>query len=451
MTFVLDRSTQRTRRGDVVIGGSPLRLFRLAPAGTAQFDRLAAGDTVGASKLVERLVDAGAIHPVPDAGAGPRQTGTLTAADVTIVVPAWSNNPDLDPGAWNAWLGTVAGGPPVAGVVVVDDGSRPPLALPPGVRLVRRARNGGPAAARNDGLAEVTTALVAFVDTDVTVTDGWLDGLLGHFADDRVAAVAPRVASARGPGAVARYEAAHSPLDLGPEPARVAPGTRVGYVPGAALVARTDAVRAVGGFDPALRTGEDVDLVWRLIAAGHRVRYEPGVVVHHAPRPTWSGLVRQRIAYGSSAALLARRHPGTLAPVRMSGWTALAWALLLAGRLRLAALVVAATTAALVPKLGGVPAATSVRLALTGHAGAGRQLADAARRAWWPLVAVAALVSRRARRLAALAALPALTDGGLHRLLDDAAYGVGVWRGILTTGELGPLWPQLRDWPRRQR
>jgi glycosyltransferase involved in cell wall biosynthesis len=54
--------------------------------------------------------------------------------------------------------------------VVVDDGSPEPVSLPdsldPRVRLVRRPRNGGPAAARNTGLLEARGAFVTFLDDD---------------------------------------------------------------------------------------------------------------------------------------------------------------------------------------------------------------------------------------------------------------------------------------------
>ena len=54
--------------------------------------------------------------------------------------------------------------------VVVDDGSPAPVSLPapvdPRVRLVRRPRNGGPAAARNTGLREARGAFVTFLDDD---------------------------------------------------------------------------------------------------------------------------------------------------------------------------------------------------------------------------------------------------------------------------------------------
>ena len=185
-----------------------------------------------------------------------------------------------------------------AGVMFVDDGSGTPLTGVRGATLVRLRHNSGPAAARNAGARAAETPIVAFVDTDVELFDGWLDGLLWHFDDPRVGFVAPRVASGAaaedGDRRVARYEQRHSPLDLGSEPARIAAGTRVSYVPAAALIVRKAALDEVGGFDTSLRCGEDVDAVWRLAAAGWRGRYEPSVVVHHQPRRTWRQLVAQR-------------------------------------------------------------------------------------------------------------------------------------------------------------
>ena len=75
-------------------------------------------------------------------------------------------------------------------------------------------------------------------------------------------------------------------------------------------------VREAGGFDPALRYGEDVDLIWRLAADGRVIRYDPSIVVRHRPRPGWRAWFRQRIAYGSSAASLAERHGEAMAPAR---------------------------------------------------------------------------------------------------------------------------------------
>lgn len=438
--YRLDRSTRAVGDGTTVLGGSPLRLFRLTAAGRRAFADVAAGRAVRQSRLTERLLDSGAIHPVAGAAR------TCTAADVTVVVPTHETPPARLYDLLRHCLDT-------AGVIFVDDGSGTPLSGVRGASSLRLRHNSGPAAARNAGARAAETSLVAFVDTDVDLHAGWLDGLLGHFDDPRVGFVAPRVASAAagegGDAAVARYEQRHSPLDLGGEAARVVPQTRVGYVPAAVLVVRTTALEAVGGFDPELRSGEDVDVVWRLSAAGWRGRYEPEVVVEHHPRPTWRALARQRRTYGESAAALAVTHGDAVAPVRMSPWSLGAWTLAASGRLSAAALVAGGTALALVPRLPGVPAADSLRLAGTGHAFAGLSLVVAARRTWWPLIGLSALGSRRARRVAVAAAVQGLLDGGPARLLDDLAYGAGVWRGVLARRRVAPLLPSLSRWPHR--
>jgi mycofactocin system glycosyltransferase len=383
--FVLDASVQRfpTDAGAVVIGGSPLTLFRITRAGAELIDRLAAGEMVIESKLTDRLLDTGAIHPV---AGGPTAFGL---GDVTVVVPTLGR-PALDVAA--AADGT-------AGVIVVDDGSNPPVAG----ATIRLEENRGPAAARNAGLETATTPLVAFVDADVELADHhpavWLEPLLGHFDDPRVAAVAPRVATADRAGAISDYERDHGPLDMGPQPARVRAGTRVSYVPAAVLICRVDAVRSIGGFDLDLRFGEDVDLVWRLDEAGWRCRYDPSVVVHHEPRPDWRAWVAQRVAYGSSAAPLAKRHPGRLAPLRVSGWSLTSWALMAVGAPIAGVALGVGSAAALVPKLTDVPPRASFRLAAVGNLRAGDAIASAVRRAWLPIVALAAIRSRVARRV----------------------------------------------------
>ena len=107
-SFRLDPSY---RRHDlVVIAGSPLRLFRLSTAGRRVAEALEEGRPLpkGHARLTDRLLDSGAIHPSPDPA-----SGVFTVADVTVVVPAHNSLPDgLDD---------------MGRVIVVDDGSEPPL------------------------------------------------------------------------------------------------------------------------------------------------------------------------------------------------------------------------------------------------------------------------------------------------------------------------------------
>lgn len=407
--FTRDQSWERF--GKVVLAGSPLTVFRTTDAGGQVLDAIEQGAPLPTSALIDRLLDTGSIHPVAD------HAPKYGVDDVTVVTPQLGGAVNDD------------------GRIVVDDGSHPPIT---GAQ-VRLETNSGPAAARNAARTLVQTELVAFVDADVDLLSdigigSWLDALLPHFDDPAVGLVAPRVTGEL-----------RSPLDLGDQPARIRSGTRVSYVPSAAIVVRTAALDAVGGFDERLRFGEDVDLVWRLDQAGWRCRYEPSSAIWHPPRAKLVDRLRQHAAYGSSAAPLALRHPGRLSPVHSNGWTAAAWTALIAGHPLIAAAVAVGTALRLAPKLPGVPPARSFVLAMTGHLRAGEQFAAAVRRVWWPIIVIAGLCSRRCRWVAvASAAASPLT------VATDAAYGWGVWSGILRHRTIAPLVPRWRAWPPRR-
>lgn len=449
----LDPGTRRSDAGRTLIGGSPLRMLRVTDAGVALVDDLAAGGLVGSDpvrqRLARRLLDAGLAHPVPPTDAPDLRVG--------LVIPVRDDPADLDRLLDRPWL--------PEDVVVVDDGSRDPGAIARAVdgraELVRRPTSGGPGAARDEGWRRLDTDLVAFVDADVVPDDEWLTALIPHFADAAVAAVAPRVHAREGRRAIDRYEAHRSPLDLGSMPARVAPGSRVSYLPTAAILYRRSILLELDGFDPELRIGEDVDLVWRTMAAGHTVRYEPSSAVAHRNRATWRALARQRHTYGRAAAALDARHPGAVAPLVLDPWSATAWLLPVVGGPAGAAgglAVAAGSTVVLARRLRGRvtdPGREALRIAGRGHLGAGRWLAQATARAWLPLAIAASAVSRRARRATALALVgppviewsverPAIDPirWTLARLLDDAAYCTGVWRGCIRHRSWGALRPR---------
>ncbi|MDW3220715.1 MAG: mycofactocin biosynthesis glycosyltransferase MftF [Acidimicrobiales bacterium] len=454
--LVADPGLRRVGAGRVLIGGSPLRITRLSAAGAAVVDAWLEGtplaDVKSARGLARRLLDAGMLHPVVAPAPSP--------PPVTVVVPSFEDADQLD-----ALLATLT-----VPVVVVDDASSDAAAIAAvaerhGATLVRRTANGGPGAARMSGLEEVDTTLVAFVDTDVTLPDDWWSRLAPHFDDPAVVAVAPRVRSRDGTTLRERYERAQSPLDIGPTPAAVGPRRRLAYVPTAVFAARVDAVIDVGGFDPGLRVGEDVDLVWRLVARGGTVRYDPGVEVEHRPRPSWLAMARQRMHYGSSAVGLTKRHGAVVAPARCSKWSLMAWLAAVSGRPGLGLGVAAGSSAALVRKFDGVPDAPreATRIAAWGHLHSGLGLGRAVSRVWWPVLLPVAALSRR-RRIGVLTAMlaPAVADwiageravdpvrGVALRVADDMAYGVGVWRAGLQAHDLRALVPELTEWPGRR-
>jgi hypothetical protein len=145
----------------------------------------------------------------------------------------------------------------------------------------------------------------------------------------------------------------------------------------------------------------------------------------------------------------------------MSGWSAGVWLLVALRRPWLALAVAGGTAVALQRKLRDVPAPESSRLVALGHLAAGRQLAKAVTRVWWPVAVVVAVCVPKARPVVAAAFVaPALIDATRGRTMSSAldspivvaeemAYGVGVWRGVFEEREWGPLRPAFTTWPRR--
>jgi mycofactocin system glycosyltransferase len=323
-----DPGTRTLAGGTVITGGYPIRVLRLSPAGARHvagwWDGAPVPATAKARALARRLLDTGIAHPVLDRGQAERP-------EVTVVIPVRDRHAEL--ARCLAGLAPLIPGP--SRVIVVDDGSADPAAIQSvaaaaGASVVRRPVSGGPAAARNTGLAAARTPLVAFLDSDCVPGAGWLDALLPHFADPAVGAVAPRIVPHEaGRTWLARYEGASSTLDMGRRPSIVRPGSRVPYVPGAALVVRRQA--AGTGFAEDMQVGEDVDFVWRLAASGWRVRYEPAATMGHQHRVRLREWFSRRKDYGTSAAVLELRHPGAVRPLYASAWTAAAWLAAAAG------------------------------------------------------------------------------------------------------------------------
>jgi GT2 family glycosyltransferase len=548
---VADSGTRLVAGGSVLVGGSPVRVLRLTRAGARQVAAWFAGAPVpsGANSrtLARRLLDAGIAHPdfaaragadgspvtavarsaAGPSGAKPGGGASLcpVAADVTVVIPVRDRHAEL--------ARCLSGLRDLPHVIVVDDASADPLAIrriaaEHGAAVIRRPVNGGPGAARNTGLGAVDTDIVAFLDSDCVPRPGWLDGLLPHFTDPAVGAVAPRIVPhENGTGWLARYEGVSSTLDMGARPSPVRPGARVSYVPGAALVVRKAAAGA--GFRPGMYVGEDVDFVWRTSASGWRVRYEPGAVMGHDHRVTFRAWFTRRADYGTSAAALEELHHGAVRPLYASWWTVGAWAAALSGRPVTAVALTATATALLARRLSRVtgerwpfpdrpvgnsdrhPVVTpdnskkpssgprrsgtvdvwaryrvpkhplsapppdnskrrlrlalphegaawrlAARLAGGGTVAAARPLGSAMSRTWWPVAIPAALAVRKLRLpVAALILAPPLLDWAdrrppldparyvAARLLDDAAYSLGVWQGCLARRTVRPLLPVI--------
>ena len=175
-------------------------------------------------------------------------------------------------------------------VIVINDGSRDgthDVVVRYPVRLVNQW-NKGASAARDAGLRLASGEIVAYVDSDVTVTPDWLRNLVKPFAD-------PSIAATTGHMIVMKNETCASwmrSLDIERRYSRRKTFTRVAHGPNCAF--RRSILLEVGGFDPAWYHAEDTEVSYRIWQKGYRIRYVPEAIVYHVADENWRTFLRKR-------------------------------------------------------------------------------------------------------------------------------------------------------------
>ena len=315
----VDRRVRVLGEGAALLGGSPTRLLRLAPAAQTMLNggRLEVHDALSA-QVARTLLDATVAHPRPASGPSHR--------DVTVVIPVRDNESGVHAvGVGVAWHACRGGGRRFGDP-------------DPAIGFRRHAlRRSGAAPSPQQGTGGRAQHRPGRLRHRLRRVPGLRCGSAARLAGG---AARPLLRSRSGFGRaahrelgaadslVARYEAVRSSLDLGQREAPVVPYGTVSYVPSAAIICRRSVLREVGGFDETMKSGEDVDLCWRLIEAGARLRYEPIAMVAHEHRTQLREWFVRKAFYGESAAPLSLRHPGKTAPLVISGWTLVVWILL---------------------------------------------------------------------------------------------------------------------------
>lgn len=188
----------------------------------------------------------------------------------------------------------------------------------PGLRRVD-APVPGVSVARNAGIAEAGTDVLAFIDDDAVPEPAWLETLLGAYTRW------PGVGAACGRARLrlerprpawfgTETESWFSAMDFGSEPRLLLKADEVPW--SINLSVRTAIAREVGGFPEdlgrvgaTLRSGEEFPFIGGIRRTGARIAYEPDAVVWHAVpaerlRMRW--LMRRAWAEGRMAVALAR-------------------------------------------------------------------------------------------------------------------------------------------------
>jgi GT2 family glycosyltransferase len=221
----------------------------------------------------------------------------VSTADLTVAVATL----DRPEGLTRCLEALAAGEVLPAEVIVVDQGRGAAEVVERigGLRIrVLRQERRGLAASRNLALAEASRPVLAVTDDDCVPDAGWVSAV------ERC---------------MQGFDAVTGPvLPLGPEHPGLYPvSSRISDVPaeltgralpwlvgtGGNFAARRDVLLQAGGFDERLGAGspggagEDMDLFYRLLRSGARIRYEPEAVVYHERQPRDRRLA-SRSSYG---------------------------------------------------------------------------------------------------------------------------------------------------------
>lgn len=175
-----------------------------------------------------------------------------------------------------------------------------------GVRLIVLERNGGLSNARNVAARAAQGEIVAYIDDDAYPDPYWLHYLAHSFRTTGHAGIGgPNIPP---PGACWIADCvANSPG--GPTHVLLS-DTTAEHIPGCNMAFRRDALLNVGGFDPTfVIAGDDVDLCWRLQAAGFTLGFSPAALVWHHRRNSARAYLRQQRNYGRAEAMLERKWP----------------------------------------------------------------------------------------------------------------------------------------------
>lgn len=207
-------------------------------------------------------------------------------SDITLYIPCYNADRSVLREALSMVAGQTAR---PAAVLLVDDGSTPPLGPDifadidlPTPEISRHAANLGLSAARNTALAACRTPLIAALDADVIPSPTWLEMALAAMNAYDVVGVGGRMLERCQETLGDRFRAAHMAQHWG-----VSPLDNPRFLFGADTLFRADILREVGGYVAAYRTNyEDVALSEALFARGHRLRYEPAALCHHARKDT---------------------------------------------------------------------------------------------------------------------------------------------------------------------
>ncbi len=166
----------------------------------------------------------------------------------------------------------------------------------PEIKIIINAGNYGFAKGYNEALKTVEEDIYVLVNSDIEVTENWLEQPLQRFTDPSVAIIQPKIRDHKDPKMFEYAGAAGGFIDQYGYPfcrgrifdtveedrGQYDDSCSIFWASGACFFIRKAVYRELGGFDADFFAHqEEIDLCWRSYNAGYTALYEPKSLVYH--------------------------------------------------------------------------------------------------------------------------------------------------------------------------
>jgi cellulose synthase/poly-beta-1,6-N-acetylglucosamine synthase-like glycosyltransferase len=157
-------------------------------------------------------------------------------------------------------------------------------------------------AAYNCAMKIAGNDILGFVDSDAKVEKEWVNKLVPHLADPKVAGASGGIETWNTENPWARSIG----YDMGNRYARLKKyATRIATMN---LLMKKSVIEEAGGFDEHLPSQYDTDLGFRISRMGYKMVFEPNAKCYHFNRTTVRAFYRQQLQYGKNTLKLYFKH-----------------------------------------------------------------------------------------------------------------------------------------------
>jgi O-antigen biosynthesis protein len=246
---------------------------------------------------------------------------------ISVIIPAFNAERTLD----ECLKSVINASPSEKEIILVDDASTDrtrEIASTYPIRLLCQNKNMGQATAKNRGLSQVSSEIIAFIDSDCIINSDYFLRLLSSLD--------PAKNDLGGVGGILY------PVDknlvsesfnirfFGCSPLAEAENREIESISGAASMYPKKVLTTVGGFDESLGGGEDLDLNIRIRKNGYKLFLVPSAKACHMHPAKLTPLIKKWFNYGQLLVYVSMKNGSKNDVLFSLGWLGACFFLLLA-------------------------------------------------------------------------------------------------------------------------